>query len=447
MKAITVVTCLAAAVLTYPGLLFAFDFDDPEPSIFSIHGEVSNLLLWRSDRDFDPTIPFYEEEGQSVGGVTSFVKSQLAYRPVERIELFYEGELGLNIYSRNNPDQWFPASTEYVAYKHREFWSRFELDLIDIKVGYQRVRDPSDLFLSHWLGAVRADLDLMRFRMGIVLGQLPDSTYEGLEIRDNNFVHDNVLTGLTLSYDIVLDTLSLETGSYFMYDNRLPRKELFLTTPYLGVTFRSKHIDARLFGMLQSGVWKSSGVANIDQNILAWAVQARASLKTEPVTISLNSFLLSPDDRHHGNKQWGAFFYSGKNSSATMMLTEDEIRDRYDNFDEVLSRSNEFGSFFVNRAGLSVTDLSISGNIGDWFFPQLIGGVGFVLESANALGRSYAGFEADLILRVRFLKIAELIAVAQVFLPGEAAAPFVNDQDMTATEHILGFQFGTALHF
>ena len=425
---------------------FAFDFGSEEKKTFELHGEMSDLFIWRNDSDFDSTSPYYDEEGQSVGGAASFLKPQLTYRPADSVKLFYESELGLNIYSRNNPDQSFPAANDYVAFKHREFWASYQLDFLSLKAGYQRVRDPSDLFLSHWMGALSGEIDLMRLRASFMIGQLPDSTYEGLLLTDNNLMHDNVIGGFSLSWDAVMETLTFDGGAYFMVDERVPRRQLKLATPYLGVRLRLQEtFEAELFGLLQTGTRAASGVGEIDQSILAWALSARAAVKTRWVDLQLSSFALSPDDSPHGNDSLGAFFYSGKNRSATMMLTEDELRDRYDNFDERFSST--WGSFFVGRAGLAVTDFSATGKIGDWFFPQVIVGAGFMMNPDNAAGNSYAGLETNVVLRIRVLKIVDLLAAGQLFLPGPAAASFVNSTDMTMTEQVHGFQLGTMVKF
>lgn len=443
MRALCTTLLLLTLLLPLPAS--AFDFDVEEEKAFEVHGEMSNLLLWRNDGDFDATIPYYEEEGQSVGAVSSFFRSNLAYRPLEDVELFYESELGLNFYSRNDPDQWFPTANDYVAFKHREFYSKFQLDLLELKVGYQRIRDPADLFLSHWFGAFRADVDLMRLRAGLFAGQLPDSTYEGMEIGDNNFVHDNFIGGLTLSYDVIMESLSVDLGSYFLYDSRIARKELILSTSYLGMRFNSETLQASLHGYLQGGWWRDSGVAGIDQEIFAWAAAGRIAFLSPYVDIALSSVALSPDDSGHGNRQLGSFFASGKNNSTTMIFSEDEIRDRYDNLDEQMA--GRWGSFFLNRAGLSITDLSFTGKVGEFFFPQLILGTGMVLNTTNSDGHLYAGFEADLILRLRFLERVDAVLVGQLFQPGRATATFVNKTDLAATEQIHGIQFGTILTF
>lgn len=426
----------------------AFDFgeESEEPTV-ELHGELSNLLLWRNDADFDRTVPYYGEEGQSVGAVTSFFKPDITLRPTPSIELFYEGELGLNFLSRNNPDQWYPAADDFMVYKHREIWSRVQVDFVDLKAGYQRVRDPSDLFLSHWMGALSLGVDLMRIRARALIGQLPDSTYEGVDVRRNNFIHDNLTTGLSLSYDLIMEELTLDAGAYFVYDTRVVRKPLFLAVPYAGLSFKTEDFRARLYGLLQAGAWDNSGVGGINQEILAWAATAGIGMTFGPIDLGFNTFALSADDEYDGNGHMGAFLYSGKNSSPTLLLTEDEIRDRYDNLDEQMGGPWGGFSFFRNRAGLSVTDVTVTGAVTDWLSAQLVGGVGIVLAPDNAAGNRYAGFETDLVIRFRLVRHAWLVAAGQLVLPGRAAAAFTHTNNMEETSQIHGFQFGTLVNF
>jgi len=442
-------TTVCLCLLSSPALAFDFLGDDEE-KMFELHGEFSELFLWRNDSDFDSTAPVYDAEGQSVGSITSFFKPQITYRPFPNVQLFYESELGMNQWSKNSPDQWYPAAGDFMVYKHREFWARLQLDIFDIKAGYQRVRDPSDLFLSHWMGAVSAGVDLMRFRGNVIFGQLPDSTYEGIRITDNNFMHDNMMLGVNFSYDFIMDELTMDIGYYYLHDGSVVGKPLNLHVPYLGLAYKGALFHARLYGVLQAGAWENSGVNEIDQSVLAWAVTARAGLTSKWLDIDLNAFLLSPDDEYDGNSRMGNFFYSGKNSSATMLLTEDEIRDRYDNFDELLSgmgTGGQWRSFFLNRAGLGVIDLSATGKLLDWLKVQLVAGVGIALQEKNAGGDRYAGFETDLIVRATALKKADIIVAGQLFLPGAAAAAYINHADLNATEYLLGIQAGMVLKF
>ena len=413
-----------------------------------LHGEMSNLLLWRNDSDFGATLPYYEEEGQSVGGVTTFLKPGLTFRPSPGVELFYEAELGMNMWSRNNPDQWFAGAEDYPVYKHREFWSGFHSGGLEIRTGYQRLRDPTDLFLSHWMGAA-----LVRYRVGghrvrLFVGQLPDTTFEGIDTRSNNFAHDNVTFGGDFSLAFLRRRLAVRAGSIGLYDNSIPRKTLTLANSFIGGVYRTDGFSAHLYGVLQTGATEGGGVDGAGENILAWAAAARLAFNTRFMNIVLGGFLLSPDDDHHGNDQQGAFFYSGKNWSRSLLLTEDEIRDRYDNYDERLSAS--VGSFFLNRAGLAVTDLYISGPAMGALTHEIVLATGFTLNPDNSMGHSYAGFEADLVLGLHLVDSAHLVAVGQVFFPGKASAIFINDErytDLEAVEQIHGFQLGTVVHF
>ena len=432
---------LALSLLTVSSAA-AFDFEVEEPKMFEIHGQLAELILWRNDSDFDATAPYYDEEGQSVGSAISFLRPLVTYRPIKNIDLFYESELGMNQWGRNSPDS-NPNSDTFMVYKHRQFWANLQLDFAYIKVGYQRVRDPSDLFLSHWMGAVSAGFDLMRFRGDFMIGQLPDNTYEGVSLLENNFMHDSMTLGIDFSYDLIMEQLTLDLGYYFLRDTSEVDKAVKLHVPYVGLAYKDDKLHARLYGLLQAGTRENRGAGGIDQGVLAWAVTANAGMVTKWVDVDLNAFVLSPDDAHDGNDQWGAFYYSGKNNSATMLFTEDEIRDRYDNLDERMSAT--WGSFFLNRAGLAVVDLAVKVKPMEWLKTGVVAGVGFALEEHNSLGSSFAGFEADLVVRVTVLKKADLLFAGQLFLPGGASAAFVNSTDREATEYLLGIQAGIVL--
>jgi len=415
---------------------------------FELHGEMTNLGLWRNDTDFGTTLPYYEEEGQSAGSITTFFKPQLTFRPSAGVELFYESELGMNMWSRNNPDQWFAGAEDYPVFKHREFWSGFHSGGWEIRAGYQRLRDPSDLFLSHWMGAALVKYRTSGHAFRFFVGQLPDTTFEGIDSRTNNFVHDNFTFGADAALGFMHRRLSVRAGSIGLYDNSAPRKTLRLANSFLGAVWRSKALSAHLYGVLQTGTREGGGVDGADEDILAWATAARLAVSTRFMNIVLGGFVLSGDDEHHGNEHQGAFYYSGKNWSRSLLLTEDEIRDRYDNYDERMSA--RMGSFFVNRAGLAVADLYISGPAIGPFTHEMVFATGFTLNPDNSMGHSYAGFEADLVIGLHVVDTAYVVAVGQLFFPGKASAIFINDErytDLEAVEQIHGFQLGTVVHF
>lgn len=408
-----------------------------------LNGEFTNLFLWRSDRDFDPLVPSYEEEGQTVGEVSTYFRPQLSMWPAEKIRIYYESELGLNVWSRNDPDQYFAAANNYMVYKHRELYTEFDLDVARFKVGYQRLQDPTDLFLSHWMGAATLEASLGNIGIRLFVGQLPDTTFEGMMVDDNNFIHDNITWGVDGEMYFLQKRLKVAGGFVGVHDDRITHKPLILYTPFLGIEYSDDFFHGKVYGMMQAGKWENSGVARIDQEILAWAATANVGVTTRCLDADWNVFVLSADDEHDGNRQFGAFFYSGKNHSRSMLLTEDELRDRYDNYDEQMSTN--WGSFFVNRAGLVVTDITVSGKGMGGFHPELVVAGGFTLEDHNSNGNRYMGVEADIVLAVDVLKIASLVAVGQLFFPGEAAAAYVNRADLQATDSIYGVQFGTVV--
>lgn len=427
-------------------VLDMFDQEEEDEGVqLELHGEMLNLFFWRNDSDFDATQPYYNAEGQSVGNISTFFKPQLTLKPTRAISLYYEAELGLNFWSRNNPDQWFAGSDDYMAFKHREIYSEFDMDLLKLKVGYQRLLDPSDLFLSHWMGAATLQAGVGNIGLRLFVGQLPDETYEGLVSDRDNFVHDNITWGLDGHMKLLDGGLKLQAGLVGVHDHRVARKHLVLYTPFVGGTLAMGDLKAELFFLGQLGVWENSGVDGIHQNIAAWATSGTLSYATDYVDIRLNLMALSPDDRYDGNKQWGAFFYSGKNHSASLMLTEDDLRDRYGNYDEQMSST--WGSFFTNRAGLFITDLSVKGKGLGAFQPELVVAGGFTLRKENSNNNSFVGLETDLILRVAFVEKANGLLVGQVFFPGEAGAAYVNHTDLQATEPVYGVQLGTEVRF
>ncbi len=175
-----------------------------------------------------------------------------------------------------------------------------------------------------------------------------------------------------------------------------------------------------------------------DQKLLAWAAQAGATLRfprAARLALTANLLVLSPDDAHEGNRWQHAFLYSGKSRSATLLLTEDEVRDWYDNLDERFSTYQ--GGLFQNRAGLLVGDLKLSLAPLPWLRPSLVLGAAAALKSANALGESFVGVEADLIVELRANEHLSAQLVVAGLLPGGAAAALVNRIDRAATAPMI----------
>jgi len=428
--------------------------DDQEPAVetkddegpVTIHGKFSSLLHYRSDSDFDPSERYYDVDGQSEGQAATFFQPKLRIDAGEGVSLLYEIELGWNAWSRNDagrPNQFLPSNQPGLEARHRQLWGQWRNEHVAVRVGYQHYVDPSGLFLDHLGGAAQVDCEWSTGRSVIMLGQLPDSTYEGVSIRDDNFVTDSFFGGMQNTFK--LSAVDLDVAGYMIADYRAVDKPLYLGTAVVGARHKGDGYRAWFHAVGQFGSWMGSGVAGADQTIGTWAVQAGAKQFSDGLRWGINVFALSGDDGHVGNDFLGAFHGSGKNLSATSILTEDERRDRYDNLDERIASS--FGAFVVNHAGLLVADVSIGYDVSDLYRISYVGGAGITLSPDASFGEQFVGFESDLIQEFEVSEKAAFFINAQLFVPGGAAAVFVNDVDREATQIVYGGQAGFAARF
>lgn len=394
-----------------------------------------SLFAWKNDADFDPTALTYDEDGQSVGLLGTFLKPRLVLSPIAEIQILYELELGLNLWSLNDPDQYGTAAPSAFRLAHRELYARGELfdGLLGFQVGYQYFTDPTALFLGHWIGAASAWLDLEIVRLTLSAGQLPDQTFEGIVLEsENNFEHDSFVVGVRL--DVPLGPWSLALGSMTYSDSQVVGQQLFLSTSSVRVVADYDGIGGGLDAAFQYGVTQN-GAQGGDEKTVAWALQAWLGVVLGPVELTLNQLLLSPDDAWDRNDTNGAFFYSAKPRSRTLLLSEDEIRDRSANFDERMGERR--GKFFLLRSGLSLTDVTARWRAFDWFVPSLTVGAAFTLQPDNAMGSRYVGTELDLNLGFHYGDAFSFYTVVAALLPGQAVAAFANLHDPAATEPMV----------
>lgn len=421
---------------------------DAGPGV-TLHGLFTTLGHYRSDSDFDRTARFYDRDGQSEGQVATFLRPSLQIEALGGLRVFYEVELGWNAWSRNAPDAWFPADEAYPVLKHREIWGEWRFSRADValRAGYQHFADPSGLFLNHWGGAVAVDVGWgIDGRSGtrVLVGQLPDSTFEGVDVRENNFVQDSVFAGVANQWEFV-PAVYLDAAAWYVGDFRAVDRPLHLGAIVVGVRQEADTFTGWAHVVAQAGVWEGAAAGGGDQTILAWAAQLGGRLRVGAWTLTANALFLSPDDDHDGNGRWGAFLGSSKNRSRTLWLTEDEFRDRYDNLDERIASA--WGPFFANRAGLFVAELSVGYDVAPWYRPALVLAGSTNLAPANAMGHPWVGFEIDVVNVFPLADGVALFATGQVLLPGEGAAVFVNDVDRTATEIVGGIEAGFTAQF
>ncbi len=406
--------------------------------------EFQTVLHYQNDSNFDPTKPYYDKEGQSVGVLGTFLKPRLSLFPVDPIEIVWEMEVGLNLWGKNDPDRYETGRDDAFRLAFRELYTKgvFLDGRFGFKIGYQYLEDPSALFLGHWLGAASLFTDLDWARFTFTAAQMPDQTYEGVGLDANNFRHDTFAYGLRA--DFPLPNWKIAVAFYGLLDQQMVDHTLNLFAP--GVKISADYGFAR-FGLdldFQVGNMENGSTSG-DEDTTAWALQAWGEFTAGAFRAEVNQLLLSPDDSHDRNASNHAFFYSGKSRSRTLLLSENEIRDMGFNLDERLAESR--GKFFVIRPGYSLTDAAFSYDVKGFFVPTLIVGTGFVLEKDNAMGGQMVGVEMDLDLEFRYKEILSFHLVGGVLVPGRAAAVFVNDFDRDATENQYVFETSLSVYF
>ncbi len=412
-----------------------------------LHADLQNLFLFRSDSDFDSTPPANDANGQSVGALATVLTPTITLHARRNLRLVYQLELGLNFWSKQNADLRDPLSPEVFLLKHREVYGEGELldDALGFKVGFGRFRDPTGLFVNHWLGNAQVNLRLNpELRTGLFLGQLPDSTYEGLTVRENNFRHDRFVFGATSDLRLSHRT-QLSAALVTLYDAATVGETFWVLAPAVHLESVFDGAVGSLDGILQLG--QQGGQARDGGTVghLAWAAQAHFAQQRRRLTLDWNVLALSPDDGVDGNRANRAFLYSGKSRSATVMLTEDEIRDWYDNFDERMGSSR--GGFFLNRAGLLVGDVTLGVPINDWLRPALILGAATTLNPANAFDHWLVGVESDLRVELRYSEQLSTLLLVGALLPGEAGAALLNTRNLSAQRGIWMAEASLLMHY
>jgi len=258
---------------------------------------------------------------------------------------------------------------------------------------------------------------------------VPDQTYEGIDIQENNFVHDIFVAAIGWESSFG-EQDKLSAGLHYLYDAHRVDQTRWLLCPTLHLELAREGWRLGLDALLQGGEQQGQVLGGGWQHHLAWAAQGHLEIDAEPLALAFNLLALSPDDAHPGNRWNHAFLASAKSRSATVMLTEDEVRDWYDNLDERMSSYS--GGFFENRAGLLVADAKLALTVSERFIPTFILGAATVLKPENALDHTLVGVEVDLLLRFPLEEHLEFLALGGVLVPGAAGSALVNRIDLNA---------------
>jgi hypothetical protein len=425
-------------------------------SYLQFYGRMQNLVLWRNDSDFDRTAPYYNPHGQDTGVLGTFIAPTLQVTPVEALRIVWETEVGLNLWSLNDADEYDTGTERSFRLAIRQLFmeGRFWDGALGFRAGYEQLFDPSGMFLGHWIGAASLSTAHRWGRLTLTGAQIPDQTHEGIAYDANNFASDTFTYGLR--GDFPLGDLNIVASVWGLHDRQVVGQPLDLMTATARLDGTWDRLSFAVDAALQYGV-TGGRAAGADETTLAWAVQGSFDLRQPLLSgdrldllLHLNTMTLSGDDDYDGNDVNGAFFYSGKSRSKTMILTEDDLRDRGGNIDERLGerRHGDAGKFYVVRPGLTVTDLSIGLDVLGFFRPLATVAGAWVLNAENALGGSFVGFEADLHLEFYYREYLSFDLVGTYLLPGEAAAALVNTTgDREAVEPIVQIQGVATLWF
>jgi len=298
--------------------------------------------------------------------------------------------------------------------------------------------------LDHTTGVVTANVKFGKSELRALAGQMAATTHEGLDVGRDNFLTDSFLVGL--SYRTHLgDHLRLDGAAYTVLDHRLVGRPFVLNTAVLGLSTSRKNYQAWLHILGQVGKWTGGGLAGRDEKISSYAAQVGMSRTLGRFGWSVNLFALSPDDDHHGNGVQSAFFGSGKNRSRSILMTEDETRDRYDNLDERMG--SRWGALIYSPAGLAVADLGLGYQVTTVYTSSVIIAVGSTINPKRSLGARHVGVELAFLQDFQVSRNAAVFLNGLLFLPGTAAGAFVNDIDRSATQTMYGGTAGFRVKF
>ena len=419
---------------------------------YTLKGNFLTQMHLRNDNDFDSSERFDDLDGQSDGQLASFFSPIFTARAGNDVMVRYQLDLGWNAWSRNDPgqpNQFFSMRTPGLLARHKQAWAQWKDNGVRLRAGFQQVKDPTGLFLDHTIGALNA-----RFNLGakhqkmqhltLLMGQLPDTTIEGFDIRNDNLVTDSFLFGVS-HRGILTSKLGLHSGVYYLQDRRALKRSLDLGVGSLSLRWQNRTIKIWADVVGQYGTWTNSTVGGGDAEVRAWATQVGYTQQQGRIDWGVNLLAISGDDDYDGNDMMGAFLGSARNRSRTIFLTEDETRDRYDNLDERLG--SYWGPLAYAPAGLMVSEASLGTQVNSTYHARLVLAMGVVLNPTRTFGERHAGGEISLMQTFALSDRARLLVNGLLFIPGGAAAAMINDIDRSARQALYGGSVGFAVQF
>ena len=291
----------------------------------------------------------------------------------------------------------------------------------------------------------------------LVGGLLPDATFEGWEMVENNFTHDIFFGGAAVGLVSPDHRLAAIPGAGVLIDNSEVDRTLALVAPHIhvalgngpvhlaGTPIEKPPIQISLDLVGQFGTHTAAALDGGAERQMAWAAQVHADARIKAVGLTVNVMALSPDDPLEGNGLNTGFYYSGFSRSSTLWMSENELVDLANNLDEKLGTVR--GGHHLMRMGLLQADVKVAWTTGPVFEPALIVGVAGALRPSNALGHGFVGLETDLDLCFRHRDVLEFHLIGSLIVPGGAASAAVNHIDREATDPQFGGMSMLAVRF
>ncbi len=445
--------CLSALVAASAAVAQQ-DEGDQQTRLPQIGGEFRTFFIYQNDSDFDDTEPLYGEYGQSVGYISTMIRPSIEWTPHEAITLFYEIEIGDNIWSRNDANQGDATGEGRPVFRHKQFWGavRFPNTSLALTAGYQYVHDPTHLALDRYLGAAVLSLGWSSGEAEFGVAQIPDTTYEGRDPNQvpfdpdadgfdpnrNNFNNDDFVAYISASQALT-DSMEIKPGVFYRRDGTVVGRLRWYFSPVVSFAWRaSEALRLELDIAGQAGMFEHGGIDNRDVDLLGGAAQFRVELARGRFSVDAGALVITPDEDPHDLTD-NSFDYSGFSKSRCVVLSQNWLQDTYNNLDERAA---------AQKAGLLLTDIELDAGIAGGLALFAIAGYGMVLEDSHLSDGPELGTEADAGIRAdMYGGRVRLTLMGGAVLPGKAAAALSNEIDTEATQTLWNVQSAFEIFF
>ncbi len=404
------------------------------PSTIDFSGWLKTYFTWRNDQDFDRTEPLFNEYGQAVGFIAVAFDPRITWRPTQRIAVHYLADITGSLWSRTNVDPQLDQLKHQPVYLQKEFWAQAigPQDTFGFRVGFQYLEDPTKLYIKKYVGGLRTFYQSNDYWLALTAAQLPDSTYEAIEYRKNNFENDNFVFSVDAHYSTT-PRLKIRPAVFFQWDRSIVGKTQYLFTPSVNVHSRlGDNFLLECDLALQAGTVKNTAPGNRDTSVVAGAVQTRARYEMEKGYLEAGLVAFSPDDADPYNGRDTSFRYSGYSKSRTYLLSENKLLDQYDNLDERAAAS---------KAGWLLLDLAAGWKLRPSIELFNVLGYAMTYQKKYANGGQQVALEYDAGLTWHLYEDLFATLLGGVLVPGRAGGAFYNElADLRERDPIFYFQ-------